>query len=115
MRHILAGVAMFVFVCGVALGQSGGGKIVRQSSGWPAWRLILEAKDDPLMYQSPNRMCLAPDVPVSCKPAQVYFFATLDVPIGNKLRHANFNLTDCEKVGAVAAGHFSPDVGIPAF
>jgi hypothetical protein len=109
MRHILAGVAMFVFVCGVALGQSAGGKIVRQSSGWSAFKLILEGKDDPLMYQSPNRMCLAPDVPVSCKQAQVYFFATLDVPIGN------FNLTDCEKVGAVAAGHFSPDVGIPAF
>jgi hypothetical protein len=68
-----------------------------------------------VMYQSPEYTYAAPDVPIVRKPSQVHFFATLDVRIGNKLRHANFNLTDSSRVGAVAAGHFSPGVGIPAF
>ena len=166
MRQITVGLAMFVFACGAALGQSAGGKIAKQLSGssdWSAWKLILLEKHDPLsdarwfvtdtrfeyrwrpewaesgyactveirpaedadqsdrvpefdvVYESQSQMYAAPDVPIGRKPSQVHFLATLNVLIGNKLRHANFNLTDCERVEADAAGHFSPDVAIPAF
>jgi len=164
MRHIIAGVGMFIFAWGMALGQSAGGKWQLSGlPGWSAWKVVLTEKHDPVsdarsfardarfeyrwrpewtengyacaieirpvgdedqsykvpefdtMYQSPDRTYVAPDVPIGRKPSQVHFFATLDVPIGSKLRHANFNLTDCGRVGAVAAGHFGPDVAIPAF
>ena len=68
-----------------------------------------------IWYNSTSHTYAAAGVPVGPKAEQEHYFATSAVQIGNKAAHASFNLPDCGRVVAVAAGHFYPDVAVPAF
>ena len=68
-----------------------------------------------IWYRSPNSIYAAPGVAVGPRAPQDHNMSTSPVRIGSDRLGATFDAPDCARVIAVAAGHFAPDVAIPAF
>ena len=60
-----------------------------------------------------NKEYAAQKAPVSKRPAQLHAFSTSNVTLDTQ-SPAGFDAPDCGRVVAVAAGHFSPEIPIPA-